>query len=644
LDPNCHRLWHGAAPSLPASYAKAIDGSAIGPSTGPCARAALFKEPVIISDIAADPLAGDFRQLALAHGLRACWSTPILSSDGRVLGTFAIYSRQPRSPDRQDHRITGQFTHLAAVAIERKRAEDKLRRSESSLARAQRLSVTGSFSWHEASGEMTWSDETYRICEIDPAVKPTAEMTRDLIHPEDVALFRQMLVGGEKDFRFDCRLRLPGGSIKHLKVAANALRDDSGQVTEWVGAVQDVTECVKSEEALRASEHLARGQLEALKNSLDSLTQESGPDKFLEHVLRTITEQLDAHSSSVWRREDGNGLVSFQCAFEGGRLMSKSNASIAAISPSLPIQAIWPWPEVFESGKPSVLEDIRAGPVFPWREHLMAQGVITILIVPMAIAGQIDGVIGIRFTRKRIFRAEEMELAQALAHQAMLAMQLTRLSSQSRQAAVMAERNRMARDIHDTLAQGFTGVIVQLEAAADAKSQGLSREADDHLRRASELARDNLKEARRSVRALRPQALEDKNLCEALEDLSRKMTDGTTMRAKFTLQGQPRPLPAEWEGNILRIGQEVLTNALRHAHASEFKTELVFAPEEIRLELRDNGRGFDPDSKYDGFGLVGMRERVEGMGGQITLESANGAGTAILIALPLKNNLEAPES
>jgi signal transduction histidine kinase len=336
--------------------------------------------------------------------------------------------------------------------------------------------------------------------------------------------------------------------------------------------------------------------------------------------------------------------VSFQCAFEGGRLMSKSNASIAAISPSLPIQAIWPWPEVFESGKPSVLEDIRAGPVFPWREHLMAQGVITILIVPMAIAGQIDGVIGIRFTRKRIFRAEEMELAQALAHQAMLAMQLTRLSSQSRQAAVMAERNRMARDIHDTLAQGFTGVIVQLEAAADAKSQGLSREADDHLRRASELARDNLKEARRSVRALRPQALEDKNLCEALEDLSRKMTDGTTMRAKFTLQGQPRPLPAEWEGNILRIGQEVLTNALRHAHASEFKTELVFAPEEIRLELRDNGRGFDPDSKYDGFGLVGMRERVEGMGGQITLESANGAGTAILIALPLKNNLEAPES
>ena len=116
------------------------------------------------------------------------------------------------------------------------------------------------------------------------------------------------------------------------------------------------------------------------------------------------------------------------------------------------------------------------------------------------------------------------------------------------------------------------------------------------------------------------------------------------MRAKFTLQGQPRPLPAEWEGNILRIGQEVLTNALRHAHASEFKTELVFAPEEIRLELRDNGRGFDPDSKYDGFGLVGMRERVEGMGGQITLESANGAGTAILIALPLKNNLEAPES
>jgi signal transduction histidine kinase len=149
-----------------------------------------------------------------------------------------------------------------------------------------------------------------------------------------------------------------------------------------------------------------------------------------------------------------------------------------------------------------------------------------------------------------------------------------------------------------------------------------------------------LKEARRSVQALRPQALEVKNLCEALEDLIGKMTAGTSLRAKFILQGTPRKLPQEWEENLLRIGQEVLTNALRHAHASDFTAQLVFYPQGIRLELRDNGRGFDQAGKHDGFGLLGMKERVEGMGGQITIQSANSAGTVILIALPLTDNMQ----
>jgi signal transduction histidine kinase len=247
-------------------------------------------------------------------------------------------------------------------------------------------------------------------------------------------------------------------------------------------------------------------------------------------------------------------------------------------------------------------------------------------------------VIGIRFTRKRTFRTEETELAQALANQAILAMQLTRLSAQSRESAVMAERNRLARDIHDTLAQGFTGVIVQLEAAADAKSKGLAKEADEHLARAGELARESLGEARRSVRALRPQALEEKNLSEALAALFEKMTAGTSLRSEFILSGEPRPLPPVWEENLLRIGQEVLTNALRHAQASHFTARITFAANEVRLDLRDNGRGFDPGARHDGFGLLGMRERVEGMGGRIAIQSANGNGTAILIALPLPNN------
>jgi signal transduction histidine kinase len=201
----------------------------------------------------------------------------------------------------------------------------------------------------------------------------------------------------------------------------------------------------------------------------------------------------------------------------------------------------------------------------------------------------------------------------------------------------------MARDIHDTLAQGLTGVIVQLEAVEEAMARNLAVKASGHLDRAGELARESLREARRSVQALRPQALEEKQLSEALNDLIERMTSGTTVHAELTLQGEQQKLPPEWETNLLRIGQEVLTNVLRHARASEFNVLLVFDGREIRLDLRDNGCGFDPQRRHEGFGLQGMRERAEGMGGQLTIQSAAGKGTAISIVLPVANAAELEE-
>jgi PAS domain S-box-containing protein len=125
LDSDGQRLRHGAAPNLPKSYTDAIDGAVIGPAAGSCGTAAYRNEPVIVSDIARDPLWAEYRDLALPHGLRACWSTPVLASDARVLGTFAIYFREVRSPTLQEHNIVEQVTNLASVAIERTRAEDE---------------------------------------------------------------------------------------------------------------------------------------------------------------------------------------------------------------------------------------------------------------------------------------------------------------------------------------------------------------------------------------------------------------------------------------------------------------------------------------------------------------------------------------
>jgi PAS domain S-box-containing protein len=542
IDPNGRCLRRGAGPSFLEAFMAAMDGVEIGPCVGSCGTAAYRKEQVIVSDIVTDPLWANYRELALANGLRSGWSTPILSSDGSVLGVFGIYGREPRSPTPQHLHTIKQITHLASVAIERKQAA----------------------------------------------------------------------------------------------------------------------------ESLRASELLARGQLDALTHTLDALAQESDSARLLEHVLRTIIEQSDAHSVSVWdRAPDGDWLELF-ALIEDGRFQTRGGAMHPAARLITLGQDHPVWKEILHTGLHAVLEDIDQpvvrmrvglGPDATWHDvlddadlapallrfksHLREMGVHTILFVPMLIAGRVSGFIGIRFSLRRGFRQEEIELTRALAHQATLAIQLTRLSAQSRQSAVMAERNRMARDIHDTLAQGFTGVIVQLEAAGEAMSQSRTARVSDHLNQAGELARESLREARRSVQALRPQALEGKQVSEALKDLIEKMTRGTTVHAEFTLQGNQQKLPPEWEANLLRIGQEVLTNVLRHARASEFNVLLVFGSREIRLNLRDDGCGFDPKRRHEGFGLQGMSERAEGMGGQLSIESANGKGTMISIVLPLASASEA---
>src|SRR5271155_3864892 len=145
VDPVSARLEHGAAPSLPPSFKEAINGRPLNIDSGPCATAACLKEQIIVADTTSDSRWGSYAwcPLALAHGLRSCFSTPILSSEGSVLGAFAIYRRTPGLPTSQDQKLIMQITHLATIAIERKRSEEEMRRSEVRLEEAQRIAHVG---------------------------------------------------------------------------------------------------------------------------------------------------------------------------------------------------------------------------------------------------------------------------------------------------------------------------------------------------------------------------------------------------------------------------------------------------------------------------------------------------------------------
>jgi PAS domain S-box-containing protein len=253
FDPSANCLRHGGAPSLPKSYTEAIDGATVGPSVGSCGTAAYRREPVIVSDISTDPLWADFRDLAMAHGLRACWSTPILSSEGKVLGTFAIYYREPRIPGPADHELITQITHLAGVAIERKLTEDALRQSEAYLAEAQRLSHTGSFAGAPGTGEIRyWSEECHRVLGFDPqGGQPRFETFFQRIHPDDQARTLEHLerAGREKaEFEFDYRIVHPGGEVRDIHTIGHPVFSPSGNLVEFVGTVIDVTERRRAED------------------------------------------------------------------------------------------------------------------------------------------------------------------------------------------------------------------------------------------------------------------------------------------------------------------------------------------------------------------------------------------------------------
>ena len=217
-----------------------------------------------------------------------------------------------------------------------------------------------------------------------------------------------------------------------------------------------------------------------------------------------------------------------------------------------------------------------------------------------------------------------------------------RLLAQAREAGVAEERSRLAGEIHDTLAQGLAGIITQLEAARRSQDAGDLAEQTRHLDLADTLARSNLVEARRSVRALRPEQLERASLPAALAALAGDWTRRTQIQADVVTTGDPTRAPTETETAVFRIAQEALANVANHAHATRVRLTLSYLDDALLLDVADDGTGFHPsDGSPPGrYGLNGMRRRAETLSGTLTIESAPGDGTIVNAMIPLPRHAE----
>jgi signal transduction histidine kinase len=211
--------------------------------------------------------------------------------------------------------------------------------------------------------------------------------------------------------------------------------------------------------------------------------------------------------------------------------------------------------------------------------------------------------------------------------------EVSRAAEERQRNAIVAERTRFARDIHDTLAQGFTGIMMQLNAA-EQRLPADAPEARAHIEKARELANASLEEARRSVSALR---IASGSLLDAIEQIARQLTSdsgvqfGTQLETQ--LEGQPYALPEQCEANLLRIAQEALTNAVRHSGAERIRILLAYRTGSVVLEVGDSGRGMS-GLEPSGFGVDGMRERARQIGGEIQILSDPGRGTRIIVTVP----------
>ncbi|HSQ50699.1 MAG TPA: sigma 54-interacting transcriptional regulator, partial [Nitrospiraceae bacterium] len=308
VDPISHRLKHGAAPSLPLGYNESIHGRPVNIYSGPCAMAAFLKEQVIAADVASDTRwdTYEWRTLAMAHGLRACWSTPIRSSDEKVLGTFAIYSREPGSPSAYHQHLIGQITHLATVAIEHKHREEKLRQDEQELRRitdaiAQLICVLG------PDGKTLYANRfvlDYSGLSLEDVMAD--DFRARFFHSDDIERSqneRQHALEREAPFELELRARRKDGQYRWLLIRYNPLQDEEGQVIRWYATGTDIDDRKRDEERTQ-KENLA------LREEIDqsSMFEEIvGSSDVIRTILTQVAKVAPSDSTVLVLGETGTG-------------------------------------------------------------------------------------------------------------------------------------------------------------------------------------------------------------------------------------------------------------------------------------------------------------------------------------------------
>ena len=374
-----------------------------------------------------------------------------------------------------------------------------------------------------------------------------------------------------------------------------------------------------------------------IRGNLERLASEPDARNFLGHVLLEATRQFDAAAGNVIVRHDTPAIWEIVAHVDGGQLVPPS------FTPSIPADGTALGEQLSRTEQPMFCSLVEEDDTTEWpglMEYHRAAGHTGMVVFPLLFGGRNVGFITLDFKTPEAATLVNSELLVALAQQATLAIEIMRLAHSAKEAAVLMERNRIGREIHDGLAQAFTGILMQLAAAED--FEGAEQCATQGLiaARIRDLAREGLAEARRSVMALRPDQTRSGGLELALRQLAeRSSVPGRTL-CSFEGRAPATGLAPEHEHALLRIAQEAVSNAVRHGHPQHVRISLVGEAAHWLLTVADDGCGMEDspdDSAEHGFGLTNMRERATAIGGTWHIETQKGVGTRVWVRLPRRN-------
>jgi PAS domain S-box-containing protein len=581
------------------------------------------------------------------------YCVPIVAGH-RTIGVLVLYLDEGHQQDPDESVFLEAVVHTLAGIIQRKWGEEALRDSE----RRYRLlaeNATDMISRHNPRGIYLYASP---VCRSLLGYEPEELVGHDayeFFHPDDLDDIRKShttILEGSTIYTTVYRIRQKHGTYLWVETTSKTVRDpETDRVEEIIAITRDITQRRHAEESVKASEQRLRelyAQLEdhsrtleqkvaartreiqqrrqvaeSLRGMLTVVNSELPLDEVLDHIVLGARQILGSDTSAIYLLEKpGNTLVAHT-------VQGSPDSAIADLD-ALPTLS-----QALSDGKPVMVPDVTELPTSsprPSDPECTSAGCGALLAVPLIVKSEVYGSLVLYYSDPRTISDEEGHLAVAFADQAALAIENARLRDQVTEAAILEERARLARELHDSVTQALFSMTLLAEAGQRLARTGDFERVRAYLSRLGETSQQSLKEMRLLVYELRPLALESAGLAGALQQRLDAVEARSGVEARLLIEGSIQ-VPATTEEDLYRIAEQALNNALQHAAATAVTVRIHSRGKQIAVEVVDNGCGFDPKAVEDkgGQGLVSMRERAKRIAGNLTVDSSPGQGTTVKV-------------